>query len=90
VLGLARSSVDGLIRSGEVAQLLIDNGVQIPSNGRGGLDFGFRERSRILFSKPGVLPKCGGGYLYYQLIAELRVMFAAEAELLVVIAQAMP
>jgi hypothetical protein len=31
-LGLARSSVDGLIRSGEVAQLLIDNGVQLPAN----------------------------------------------------------
>jgi hypothetical protein len=28
-LGLARSSVDGLIRSGEVAQLLIDNGVEL-------------------------------------------------------------
>jgi hypothetical protein len=31
-LGLARSSVDGLIRSGEVAQLLIDHGVQLPPN----------------------------------------------------------
>jgi len=31
-LGLARSSVDGLIRSGEVAQLLIDNGIQLPAN----------------------------------------------------------
>jgi hypothetical protein len=31
-LALARSSVDGLIRSGETAQLLIDNGVQLPPN----------------------------------------------------------
>lgn len=31
-LGLARSSVDGLIRSGEVAQLLIDNGATLPPN----------------------------------------------------------
>ena len=31
-LALARSSVDCLIRSGETAQLLIDNGAQLPSN----------------------------------------------------------
>jgi hypothetical protein len=31
-LGLARSSVDGLIRSGEVAQLLIDSGANLPAN----------------------------------------------------------
>jgi hypothetical protein len=31
-LGLARSSVDSLIRSGEVAQLLLDNGVPLPPN----------------------------------------------------------
>jgi hypothetical protein len=31
-LGLARSSVDGLIRSGEVAQFLIDSGANLPSN----------------------------------------------------------
>ena len=30
ILGLARSSVDGLIRSGEVAQLLIDSGAALP------------------------------------------------------------
>jgi hypothetical protein len=31
-LGLARSSVDGLIRSGEVAQLLIERGATLPPN----------------------------------------------------------
>jgi hypothetical protein len=31
-LGLARSSVDGLIRSGEVAQFLIDSGANLPPN----------------------------------------------------------
>ena len=31
-LGLGRSSVDGLIRSGEVAQLLLDHGVDLPAN----------------------------------------------------------
>ena len=31
-LGLARSSVDGLIRSGEVAQMLLDSGVTLPPN----------------------------------------------------------